>query len=373
LWRYNSSQPVHMNAWAFAQGGDIHVAPGQEQHVPHEAWHVVQQAQGRVKPTMQMHGGVAVNHDRALEREADAMGAQAARMPAKLGEPIRPGSEACQSRSVQGKGLVEAPVQFAFWSEGDDSAKAWHAEDVDAHWVDSGRQHDEDGHAGNVYFPALSLRGKVHGAAAVVQGQADHLLLACWNWALTGFVGDGVFPQHVFAYVRKRQEVLEHPEIVFDPVTWINAEVPVAQGRQWLLNNRLGLDGVMAQWMQGLVDGEMPDDLALVATTEITRQIITAHGFTIAPAATPYEICMHYKIADGITFDHWWINVDGKTAETFPGKRNDAGVITSGVLDIQILGAEQNHDGKNVIRFFVTALKPVQQQVMITAINAAVV
>lgn len=51
---YNSSQPAQLNAHAYAQGTDIHVAPGQEQHLPHEAWHVVQQAQGRVKPTTQM-------------------------------------------------------------------------------------------------------------------------------------------------------------------------------------------------------------------------------------------------------------------------------------------------------------------------------
>jgi hypothetical protein len=74
---YNSSQPAQLNALAYAQGSDIHVAPGQEQHLPHEAWHVVQQAQGRVKPTMQMKEGVPVNDDAGLEHEADVMGAQA--------------------------------------------------------------------------------------------------------------------------------------------------------------------------------------------------------------------------------------------------------------------------------------------------------
>ncbi|MBC3812164.1 DNA/RNA non-specific endonuclease [Undibacterium aquatile] len=74
---YNSSQPAQLNALAYAQGSDIHVAPGQEQHLPHEAWHVVQQAQGRVKPTMQMKGGVPVNDDVGLETEADVMGAKA--------------------------------------------------------------------------------------------------------------------------------------------------------------------------------------------------------------------------------------------------------------------------------------------------------
>jgi hypothetical protein len=74
---YNSSQPAQLNALAYAQGTDIHVAPGQEQHLPHEAWHVVQQAQGRVQPTMQMKGGIPVNDDKGLEHEADVMGSKA--------------------------------------------------------------------------------------------------------------------------------------------------------------------------------------------------------------------------------------------------------------------------------------------------------
>jgi hypothetical protein len=74
---YNSLQPAQLNALAYAQGSDIHLAPGQEQHLPHEAWHVVQQAQGRVQPTMQMKDGVQLNDDVGLEREADVMGTKA--------------------------------------------------------------------------------------------------------------------------------------------------------------------------------------------------------------------------------------------------------------------------------------------------------
>lgn len=76
---YNSDKPAQLNAHAYAQGTDIHVAPGQEKHLPHEAWHVVQQKQGRVKPTIQMQGKVNVNDDVALEKEADVMGAKAIR------------------------------------------------------------------------------------------------------------------------------------------------------------------------------------------------------------------------------------------------------------------------------------------------------
>ncbi|MBN3815936.1 hypothetical protein G3N57_04650, partial [Paraburkholderia sp. Se-20369] len=54
---------------------------GQERHLPHEAWHVVQQMQRRVAPTMQMKGA-AINDNPGLEREADAMGRQALRVGA---------------------------------------------------------------------------------------------------------------------------------------------------------------------------------------------------------------------------------------------------------------------------------------------------
>ena len=74
---YNSDKPVQLNAHAYAQGTDIHLAPGQEKYLPHEAWHVVQQEQGRVKPTLQMQQGTLINDDRALEAEADAMGERA--------------------------------------------------------------------------------------------------------------------------------------------------------------------------------------------------------------------------------------------------------------------------------------------------------
>ncbi|NET81645.1 MAG: DUF4157 domain-containing protein [Moorea sp. SIO1F2] len=70
---YNSEKPAQLQALAYAQGTDIHVGPGQERHLAHEAWHVVQQKQGRVTPRKQMKG-VGLNEDVVLEREADVMG-----------------------------------------------------------------------------------------------------------------------------------------------------------------------------------------------------------------------------------------------------------------------------------------------------------
>ncbi len=98
---YNSSEPAQLNAHAYAQGTDIHVASGQEQHLPHEAWHVVQQAQGRVKPTMQMKDGVEVNDDVGLEREADLMGGRAIL------------SGVVQARRESGGAIESDPIGFA--------------------------------------------------------------------------------------------------------------------------------------------------------------------------------------------------------------------------------------------------------------------
>lgn len=99
----NSDKPAQLNALAFAQGNDIHLGRGQEQHLPHEAWHVVQQRQGRVQPTAQLHGA-AINDDAGLEHEADVMGSRAAQLQTMHPVQLRAGSGA----AVMQFGLGEA-------------------------------------------------------------------------------------------------------------------------------------------------------------------------------------------------------------------------------------------------------------------------
>jgi hypothetical protein len=91
---YNSSKPAQMQALAYTQGTEIHVGPGQEQHLAHEAWHVVQQKQGRVKPTLQVKG-MTINDDAGLEKEADDTGAkalQSSTLQLKRVYPMGPGA-----------------------------------------------------------------------------------------------------------------------------------------------------------------------------------------------------------------------------------------------------------------------------------------
>ncbi len=81
----NSSKSSEIDAYAFAQGQNIHFAPGHyqpysrsgQQLIGHELAHIAQQGAGKVKPT-KLENGVQVNDSKKLEREADIKGKQAA-------------------------------------------------------------------------------------------------------------------------------------------------------------------------------------------------------------------------------------------------------------------------------------------------------
>ncbi len=74
-----------VGAIAYTQGDNIHFAPGQfkpntasgQVLLGHELAHVVQQRQGRVKPTGSVKG-LPLNDNPALEREADELGRKVA-------------------------------------------------------------------------------------------------------------------------------------------------------------------------------------------------------------------------------------------------------------------------------------------------------
>lgn len=108
---YNSSKPAQMQAFAYAQSNDIYIGPGQEQHLPHEGWHVVQQRQGRVRPTMQLNG-TAINDDPSLEQDADRMGALAMQQSDASGNiPVQAKLESRPSSSAPVQ-LMKAKLPF---------------------------------------------------------------------------------------------------------------------------------------------------------------------------------------------------------------------------------------------------------------------
>jgi hypothetical protein len=118
-----SSQPASVGALAYSQGNDIHLGPGAEAHLPHEAWHVVQQAQGRVRPTMEA-GGVAINDDPSLEREADELGARAARGES-TGQAPAPGAAPALQRMAAGNVVQRVKIHKYrdTWKKWEESAE----------------------------------------------------------------------------------------------------------------------------------------------------------------------------------------------------------------------------------------------------------
>lgn len=68
---YNSSRPAQLGAYAYTQGSQVYIGPGQERNLEHELGHVVQQKRGLVRADGYING-IPVNRDPRLERAADA-------------------------------------------------------------------------------------------------------------------------------------------------------------------------------------------------------------------------------------------------------------------------------------------------------------
>ncbi len=113
---YNSDKPAQLQALAYTQGNQVHIASGQEKHLGHELGHVVQQKQGRVQPTMQLQG-VNVNDNEGLEKEADHM------LQCKTAVEVNGGNEIIQMQiftagtPVYAGGIINCPGEVVRFDE----------------------------------------------------------------------------------------------------------------------------------------------------------------------------------------------------------------------------------------------------------------
>lgn len=156
----NSDKPAQLQAHAYAQGTDVHLAPGQEKHLPHELGHVVQQKQGRVAPTTQLKGKVPVNDSPSLEKEADMLGAKAKSLGAS--------AEVSQLKAME----EEEPVQGKF--VGTAQRKAAEEEEVLQGKFDgiAQRKAAEEEEVLQGKFEGVAQREELEGAAAVPEAAA---------------------------------------------------------------------------------------------------------------------------------------------------------------------------------------------------------
>ncbi len=113
---YNSPRPVQLQALAHTNGTEIHVAAGQEKQLAHEAWHVVQQKQGRVRPTRRL-GKALINDAQSLELEATVMGRQAMAEPAGGRAVTPPQNIQTTSPVFQLAASTDLPIAGKKWVE----------------------------------------------------------------------------------------------------------------------------------------------------------------------------------------------------------------------------------------------------------------
>ena len=113
----SSPKAAEIGAWAYAQGETVHFAPGKFQPrsqagqrlIAHELAHVVQQRQGRVRPTARL-GGLPVNAEARLEQEADRLATRATRDQA-VSMRAKPATRGTACGRDEGR-----PIQ-GFWGE----------------------------------------------------------------------------------------------------------------------------------------------------------------------------------------------------------------------------------------------------------------
>jgi hypothetical protein len=239
---YNSAQPAQLNAHAYAQGSEIHVAPGQEQHLPHEAWHVVQQAQGRVKPTMQMKAGVAVNDDVGLETEADVMGAKALQTGAQL---------------VQEKSVNDQPAANGVRHDSGGAVKQFRLPPADA--VMTQILHENDANALLMVHRLLHMeiaQGRLLGVDGAVYDNVDE--------AIEVIFPDGVFDLDaynvMYAANQKYSEILPASQAITDD-EWLELEPALARAAELA-----GQCASRTLWIKQIF-GDNVDDVAAVQAT----------------------------------------------------------------------------------------------------------
>lgn len=125
---YDSPKPAEIQALAYAQGTNIYLSQGQDKLLPHEAWHVVQQMQGRVQPTVRI-GEMPVNDDAELEHEADVMGGRADKI-ARGEETVTPLPKAspCELKGVAQ--LNEVQLKYGVFTSKLESVNAHNGADM---------------------------------------------------------------------------------------------------------------------------------------------------------------------------------------------------------------------------------------------------
>jgi len=147
---------------------------------------------------------------------------------------------------------------------------------------------------------------------------------ACWNWALTAITPS---PYHAGEIVDWLHAPLPAPSSA-------DASMPagvaaVNAGAQLVAKNALiAIKQEMHQ--HGLATSNPRYNPARLAdpnvaaraknlTERMATEIVRLCGFNVVPGPGEYGVCVEYKLADGVAWEHWWVEYGNKSVvETFP-------------------------------------------------------
>ncbi|OJJ18736.1 hypothetical protein BKI52_24355 [marine bacterium AO1-C] len=159
---YNSGKPAQLKAEATAQGNEVHLAPGKEQHLGHELTHVAQQKQGRVQADFQANNGVGINSDPKLEKEADDIGDKASKGDLTSSKPLQANTGGqTSSAPVQRYVMYNKRDQLRHLSEEDYNTTMANQKDADPYSEKMKQKYDKQTEKFEAKYKKREAKGKI--------------------------------------------------------------------------------------------------------------------------------------------------------------------------------------------------------------------
>lgn len=191
---YNSDMPAKVKAHAYTEGLNIYIAKGQEKHLAHEIWHVVQQMRNQLKAT-ETEGGKKIDKDPKKEADADKVGNLAEKTTAVPTENITDLQQVTpQQEGIQRVALTPDQQADAFQRLGGffTAANSEVIEPWDTDWAESNcHGYTINGASGHALDPSELMAGlgaddsvaifvgggRIHHSGRYANGTLTHLLI----------------------------------------------------------------------------------------------------------------------------------------------------------------------------------------------------
>ncbi len=188
---------------------------------------------------------------------------------------------------------------------------------------------------------------------------------ACWSWALSALNATTADPSVVLAWLHLAPA---NPDP--DLPNCLGALAATNPIRVELANIKALMNQHGLAISAGTYDANWrtkPTKVAHAAllTQQTMTAIVALNGFTVLPAnrASEFAVCVEYLRADGVSWQHWWVEAQDTVIETFPTQKflmNATGVTQ--IDRIRADDGDEAADEYDLVRVPVQALKPAHLQ-----------